>query len=163
MSKKKQHHDKTNVMRLLDQAHVSYEANYYSTDDGALDGLSVAKKIGQNPDMVFKTLVCQGHSGNFCVFVVPVAEELNLKQGAKAAGEKSIAMIPQKILLPTTGYIHGGCSPLGMKKAFPTFIDSSAESQEMMYVSAGKIGTQVGLSPKDLAALSHAEFAQIAK
>lgn len=98
--KKKTHHDKTNVMRLLDQAHVAYESNFYTVDDGALDGLSVAKKIGQDPATVYKTLVCQGHSGNFCVFVIPVGTELALKQGAKAAGEKSIAMIP-KILLST--------------------------------------------------------------
>lgn len=158
MSKKKTHHDKTNVMRLLDQAHVAYESNFYTVDDGALDGLSVAKKIGQDPATVYKTLVCQGHSGNFCVFVIPVGTELALKQGAKAAGEKSIAMIPQKILLSTTGYIHGGCSPIGMKKAFPTFIDATAQNLSMMYVSAGKVGTQVGLSPQDLAHLSGASF-----
>ncbi|MEG1431846.1 Cys-tRNA(Pro) deacylase [Eubacterium sp.] len=161
MSKKKTHHDKTNVMRLLDQAHVAYESNFYAVDDGALDGLSVAKKIGQDPAVVYKTLVCQGQSGNFCVFVIPVGAELALKKGAKAAGEKSIAMIPQKILLPTTGYIHGGCSPIGMKKNFPTFIDTTAQNLSTMYVSAGKIGTQVGLSPQDLAHLSGASFSDL--
>lgn len=145
--KRKKEPQKTNVMRILEQAHLDYDPQYYDAEDGQIDGLSVAKKMGENPDDVYKTLVCQGHSGEFKVFVVPVAEELNLKKAAKAAGEKSVRMIHQKELLPNTGYIHGGCSPVGMKKQYDTVIDASAEGRERIYVSGGKIGTQVGVSP----------------
>jgi Cys-tRNA(Pro)/Cys-tRNA(Cys) deacylase len=161
MSKHTKHTDKTNVMRLLDQAGIAYAHNTYAIDDGAIDGLSVARKIGQDPDTVFKTLVCQGHSGDFKVFVIPVGLELNLKKGAKAAGEKSIAMIPQKILLPTTGYIHGGCSPIGMKKPFATFIHQTAQGLDTIFVSAGKKGVQVGVNPCDLAGFTGAAFADL--
>lgn len=155
---KKAKETKTNVMRLLDQADITYVSNFYTVDDGALDGISVARKIGQNPEEVFKTLVCQGHSGNFYVFVIPVAESLDLKKAAKACGEKSIEMIPQKLLLPNTGYVHGGCSPVGMKKPYPTYIDETALLFDRFYVSAGKIGTQVGLNPEKLAAYIAAAF-----
>lgn len=153
--------NKTNVMRLLDQAGIIYETHYYSVEDGALDGLSVARKMNEDPATVYKTLVCQGQSKTFHVFVIPVGATLNLKQAAKAAKEKSVAMIPQKILLPTTGYIHGGCSPIGMKKQFATFIDESAQQYTMIYVSAGKVGAQVGLNPMDLIQMIGAEFAAL--
>lgn len=153
--------NKTNVMRLLDQANIAHEEHYYSVEDGALDGLSVARKIGEDPEQVFKTLVCQGHSGNFYVFVIPVGENLDLKKAAKAGGEKSIAMIPQKMLLPNTGYIHGGCSPIGMKKLYPTFIDETAVLFDCIYVSAGKIGTQVGLDPEALIKMIGAQYAPL--
>lgn len=164
MAKKKKHkQDKTNVMRILDQAHIAYEAHFYDAEDGAIDGVSVARKMDEDPDAVYKTLVCRGHSGEFKVFVVPVAEELDLKKAARAAGEKSVAMIHQKELLPTTGYIHGGCSPVGMKKPFATVIDDSAADQPTIYVSAGKVGAQVGVAPKELADFVGASFASITK
>ncbi len=165
MAKKKHKKDpqKTNVMRILEQAHLTYDPKYYDTSDGQLDGVSVAEKMGENPDEVYKTLVCRGHSGDFKVFVVPVAEELDLKKAARAAGEKSVEMIHQKELLPNTGYIHGGCSPVGMKKLYATVIDASAEALERIYVSGGKIGTQVGVNPKALAEFIGASFADITR
>ena len=117
--------------------------------------------MGFDPAAVFKTLVARGAKGQFYVFDVPVAANLDLKKAAKAVGEKSIEMIHQKELLPLTGYVHGGCSPVGMKKLFPTVIDASAENLETMIVSAGKIGYQVELSPRDLAALVRAKYADI--
>ena len=128
-----------------------------------MDGVSVAAAVGKDVSQVFKTLVTRGASKKNYVFVVPVAMELDLKAAAKAAGEKSIEMIRQAELLPLTGYVHGGCSPLGMKKQFPTFIDASAQEQETMMVSAGKIGAQVELKPDDLATLARARFAPVAK
>lgn len=155
--------EKTNVMRLLDQKKVKYTGHHYEAPNGAVDGVSVAAAVGKDVSQVFKTLVTRGASKKNYVFVVPVAMELDLKAAAKAAGEKSIEMIRQAELLPLTGYVHGGCSPLGMKKQFPTFIDASAQEQETMMVSAGKIGTQVELKPDDLATLARARFAPIAK
>ena len=155
--------EKTNVMRLLDQKKVKYTGHHYEAPNGAVDGVSVAAAVGKDVSQVFKTLVTRGASKKNYVFVVPVARELDLKAAAKAAGEKSIEMIRQAELLPLTGYVHGGCSPLGMKKQFPTFIDASAQEQETMMVSAGKIGAQVELKPDDLATLARARFAPIAK
>ena len=155
--------EKTNVMRLLDQKKVKYTGHHYEAPNGAVDGVSVAAAVGKDVSQVFKTLVTRGASKKNYVFVVPVAKELDLKAAAKAAGEKSIEMIRQAELLPLTGYVHGGCSPLGMKKQFPTFIDASAQEQETMMVSAGKIGAQVELKPDDLATLARARFAPIAK
>ena len=155
--------EKTNVMRLLDQKKVKYTGHHYEAPNGAVDGVSVAAAVGKDVSQVFKTLVTRGASKKNYVFVVPVAMELDLKAAAKAAGEKSIEMIRQAELLPLTGYVHGGCSPLGMKKQFPTFIDASAQEQETMMVSAGKIGAQVELNPDDLATLARARFAPIAK
>ncbi len=155
--------EKTNVMRLLDQKKVKYTGHHYEAPNGAVDGVSVAAAVGKDVSQVFKTLVTRGASKKNYVFVVPVAMELDLKAAAKAAGEKSIEMIRQAELLPLTGYVHGGCSPLGMKKQFPTFIDASAQEQETMMVSAGKIGAQVELKPDDLATLARARFAPIAK
>lgn len=141
--------DKTNVMRILEQKKISYLShNYEST--GAISGMEVAQALGQNPDMVFKTLVTVGKSKANYVFVVPVNRELNLKKAARSVGEKSIEMIKSKELLPLTGYIHGGCSPIGMKKQFVTTIDQSAEGCERIMFSGGKIGYQVEMSLEDL-------------
>ena len=160
MAKNKE--EKTNVMRVLEQKKIAYSAHTYPHEEGvAVDGVTVAQSMGFDPAAVFKTLVALGAKGQFYVFDVPVAENLDLKKAAKAVGEKSIEMIHQKELLPLTGYVHGGCSPVGMKKLFPTVIDASAENLETMIVSAGKIGYQVELSPRDLAALVRASFADI--
>lgn len=142
---------KTNAMRLLDQAGIPYKVHTYSADDG-IDGLSVARSLGEDPDSVFKTLVTQGKSRAFYVFVIPVPGKLSLRHAARACGEKSVDMIPQKLLLPTTGYVHGGCSPVGMKKVFPTFIDETAILFDRIFVSAGKIGCQFEIRPDDLIA-----------
>lgn len=155
--------DKTNVMRLLDRAKIAYTPHYYDHQDGAIDGVAVAHKLGQPLEQVFKTLVTRGNGRNFYVFVIPVAEELDLKAAAKACGEKSVEMIHVKELLALTGYIRGGCSPIGMKKLFPTFLDESAREQQTIMVSAGKIGTQVELSPADLTAYIGAKLALLTK
>lgn len=141
--------NKTNVMRILDSKKIKYEMYDYSESD-ALSGTEVAQFLNQNPDTVFKTLVTAGKSGNHYVFMVPVCKELDLKKAAKSAGEKSIEMIKSKELLPLTGYIHGGCSPIGMKKQFKTFIDISAENYEKIIFSAGKIGYQVEVAVDEL-------------
>lgn len=152
--------DKTNVMRILDGKKIPYELHTYEADP-TLSGEEIANILGENPDCVFKTLVTQGKSGQYYVFVVPVKCELDLKKAAKEAGEKNIAMIKQKDLLPLTGYVHGGCSPIGMKKAFPTFIHQTAESFERIFVSAGRIGAQIELSPHDLVTVTNAKYAEI--
>ena len=141
---------KTNVMRLLDGAHLPYQMHYYDAPDGALSGVEVAQQLSQDPDHVFKTLVTTGASGKHYVFMIPVAEELSLKKAAAAAKEKSIVMLKSKDLLSLTGYVHGGCSPIGMKKVFPTFLDETAQLFDTIMFSAGKIGTQVEMSPDDL-------------
>ena len=151
---------KTNVMRILEKAGTAHSVHYYDPEKG-IDGLSVAAQLGQDPQAVFKTLVTQGKSRAFYVFVIPVGATLSLKRAAAACGEKSIEMIPQKILLPTTGYIHGGCSPIGMKKAFPTFIDETAQLFDSICVSAGKIGVQAELAPDDLLAMTGAQYAAL--
>ena len=138
----KKKEEKTNVMRLLDQHHISYKSYCY-VDTDAISGVDVAKVLGQNEAQVFKTLVTVGNSRNHYVFMIPVAEELDLKKSAKAVGEKNIEMVKSKELLPLTGYIHGGCSPIGMKKFFTTTIDESAKNFETIIFSAGKIGYQV--------------------
>lgn len=140
---------KTNVMRLLEQANISYK-HYCYVDTDAVSGLDVAGVMGQDPEKVFKTLVTVGKSGEHYVFVVPVNAELNLKKGANAVGDKAIAMIKSKELLPLTGYIHGGCSPIGMKKIFKTVVDESCMLFDTIIFSAGKIGYQVEVSPDDL-------------
>lgn len=152
--------EKTNVMRVLDQKKVAYESHSY-TPDATMTGEEIAALLGEDPAHVFKTLVTRGKTGQYYVFVVPVAAELELKKAAKAAGEKSIEMIKQKELLPLTGYVHGGCSPIGMKKAFKTFIHETAEPLDKMFVSAGKVGFQVELSPQDLAKTVGCGFADI--
>lgn len=152
--------DKTNVMRVLDQKKIEYKSyNYLNT--GAVSGLEVAEALGENPDMVFKTLVTAGKSKTNYVFVVPVDKELNLKKAAHSVGEKSIEMIKQKELLPLTGYVHGGCSPIGMKKQFVTTIDQSAEQFESIIFSAGKIGYQVEVSLEDLGKVIRFQLADI--
>ena len=159
MSKKD---EKTNVMRILDQKKVPYTPHTYPHEEGvAVDGVTVAKSMGQDPEAVFKTLVARGASNALYVFDIPVADSLDLKKAARAVGEKSVAMLHQKELLPLTGYVHGGCSPVGMKKQFRTVIDDSAQGLEAMVVSAGKIGFQVELSPADLAGLARARFAPV--
>ena len=141
--------EKTNVMRLLDQKKISYDYHCY-VDTGAVSGTEVATVLGQNPAQVYKTLVTVGKSRQNYVFVVPVNGELDLKKAAQAVGEKSIEMIKTKELLPLTGYVHGGCSPLGMKKVFPTVFDSSAMKHATILFSGGKIGWQVELSLAEL-------------
>ena len=142
--------EKTNVMRTLDRLKIKYTPYTYA-DTEAISGVEVAAVLNQNPEQVFKTLVTVASSGNHYVFMVPVAEELDLKKAAKAVGEKKIEMIKSKELLPLTGYIHGGCSPTGMKKPFKTVIHKTAENFETIIFSAGKIGYQVQLSLTDLA------------
>ena len=151
---------KTNVMRLLDGAKIPYRDHCY-VDSGVISGTDVARVLNQPVDRVFKTLVTEGSSREHYVFVVPVEKELDLKKAAKAVGEKSIAMIKSKELLPLTGYIHGGCSPIGMKKFFKTTVDVSARQQETIFVSAGKIGYQVELVPADLERMIRLSYADI--
>ena len=158
MSKHKE--EKTNVMRTLEQKKIAYTPHEYPAD-GPVDGVSVAKYLNQDPEQAFKTLVTRGASGGYYVFDVPVAENLDLKKAAKAVGEKSVAMIPQKELLPLTGYIHGGCSPVGMKKQFPTVFHETAELFDTIFVSAGKVEAQVQVNPADLLALLGAKTADI--
>ena len=151
--------EKTNVMRLLDAKSIPYEAREY--DPEITSGPLVAATLGEDPDTVFKTLVTEGPKKEHFVFVIPVNAELDLKKAAKAARVKSIAMIPQKELLPLTGYIHGGCSPFGMKKPFPTFLDETAELFPNIFVSAGRRGYQVGISPSDIISQIGASFADL--
>ena len=151
--------EKTNVMRLLDAKSIPYEAREY--DPEITSGPLVAAALGEDPDTVFKTLVTEGPKKEHFVFVIPVNAELDLKKAAKAARVKSIAMIPQKELLPLTGYIHGGCSPFGMKKPFPTFLDETAELFPNIFVSAGRRGYQVGISPSDIISQIGASFADL--
>ena len=158
MAKNKE--EKTNVMRTLEQKKIPYTAFSYDPN-GPLDGVSVAASLGQDPAAVFKTLVTKGAGGAYYVFDIPVAENLDLKKAARAVGEKSISMLPQKELLPLTGYVHGGCSPVGMKKPFPTFIDETALLCERFYCSAGRVGAQVEVSAEALAEYIGAEFADL--
>ena len=159
--------DKTNVMRVLEQKKVPYTAHAFAPegarpeDVASLSGEDIARALGEPVEQVFKTLVTRGKSGGYYVFVIPVAASLDLKKAAKACGEKSVAMILQKELLPLTGYVHGGCSPVGMKKQFPTFVDSTAENFDKMYVSAGKVGVQVELAPSDLAKVIRLTFSDL--
>ncbi len=152
--------DKTNVMRVLDSKKLPYACHTYEADP-TLTGAQIAGLLGEPADHVFKTLVTQGKSNKYYVFVVPVEAELDLKKAAKAAGEKSVAMIRQKDLLPLTGYVHGGCSPIGMKKVFPTFIHETAAALEKVYVSAGRVGAQIELSPDDLRKVVACTFADL--
>ena len=151
---------KTNVMRILEQAKVPFRHHCY-VDSGAISGLEVASALGQDPSHVFKTLVTVGKSGEHFVFVVPVDSELNLKKAAKAVSDKSIEMIRAKELFPLTGYIHGGCSPIGMKKQFRTVIHESAANMDVFFFSAGKIGYQIEIAPADLAKVLRFSFADI--
>ena len=152
--------EKTNVMRVLDGKKIAYESHSYEPDQ-TLTGAEIAGILCEDPSRVFKTLVTRGKTGQYYVFVVPVEAELDLKKAAKAAGEKSVEMIKQKELLPLTGYIHGGCSPIGMKKAFPTFIHQTAQEGEKIFVSAGKVGWQIELAPADLMSVVRCTLADI--
>lgn len=154
--------DKTNVMRVLDKAKIDYSFRKYEPI-ASLTGGEIARLLGEEPEKVFKTLVTVSKSKEHYVFMLPVEKELDLKKAARAAGEKNIEMIAQKELLSLTGYVHGGCSPIGMKKAFPLTVDKTAEQLPKIFFSAGKIGYQVELSPKDLAKLTRAQFESIAK
>lgn len=154
---------KTNVMRLLEQAKIPYEMTTYEVKDGKIDGQAVALKIGKPAKQVFKTLVAVGKSKENYVFVIPVDDELDLKKASQAAGEKSMEMLHVKDLQKTTGYIRGGCSPIGMKKAFRTFIHESAKSLEAVTVSGGKIGVQVTVAPESLVSYVHASFEDLIK
>ena len=152
---------RTNVARLLETSGIACEEHHYDTADGAIDAVSVARKLGKPVEQVFKTLVTVANQHDNFVFVVPAADELDLKKAAKAVGRKSIEMIPLKQLLPLTGYVHGGCSPLGMKKQFRTVIDTSASDKETIMFSAGKIGQQIETAPSELAKALDFEYADI--
>lgn len=154
---------KTNAMRILDSKKVSYEMLSYESEDGKIDGISVAHKIGVDEKNVFKTLVAQGTSKELYVFVIPVSEELDLKNAAKIAGEKKVEMIAVKDIMKYTGYIRGGCSPIGMKKNYKTFIHESAEDLDFIIFSAGKIGHQIKMNPKDLLSAVEGKFAFLIK
>ena len=156
----KQKEEKTNVMRVLEQKNIPYTPHAYDPDAG-LDGVRVARQLGEDPETVFKTLVARGASGGVYVFDIPVGDSLDLKKAAKAVGEKSVAMIAQKELLPLTGYVHGGCSPVGMKKQYPTIFHETAEIIDSIMVSAGKIGFQVELKPAALMELAGASTADL--
>lgn len=153
--------EKTNVMRVLDSKKIPYTAHTYEADP-TLTGTQIAGLLGEPAEHVFKTLVTQGKSGRYYVFVIPVEAELDLKKAAKTAGEKAVAMIKQKELLPLTGYVHGGCSPIGMKKAFPTWIHETAAETGIIYVSAGRVGAQIELKTEDLRKAAACEFADLA-
>lgn len=160
---KKQAAHKTNAVRIVESRKIPYSMYEYEAPDGFLDGVSVAEATGQNVDQVFKTLVLQGASHEFYVCVIPVAKELNLKKAAKHFGEKKIEMIPHRNITKVTGYIKGGCSPVGMKKLFKTAIDESASSFETIIVSAGKVGLQMELPVTDLLEVAQAGLADIAE
>lgn len=152
--------DKTNVMRILDKKKIKYQWHSYDSAE-AISGMEVAAVLGQEPDMVFKTLVTTGKSGSYYVFMVPVNRELDLKKAAKAVGEKKVEMIKSRELLPLTGYIHGGCSPIGMKKQFPTVIHETAADKDHIMFSAGKIGYQIETSPAELKKIVNYRFADV--
>ncbi len=152
--------EKTNVMRILEQKKIPYTAHIYS-DTAETNGLQIASRLGEDPDRCFKTLVTVGKSGNKYVFVIPVNRELDLKKAAKAVFEKSIEMLKAKDLFPLTGYVHGGCSPIGMKKFFKTVINNTAESFDTIYFSAGKIGYQVEVSPSDISKVIQFTFCDL--
>lgn len=154
---------KTNAMRLLDSNKINYTTHSYENKDNKIDGIAVANKIGKDVEMVFKTLVTQGHSKEYYVFVIPVAEELDMKKASKAAGEKNIEMIHVKDINSITGYIRGGCSPLGMKKVFRTFVQEEALLFETIVFSGGKIGAQIEMNPNDLQKVIDCSFVDIIK
>lgn len=154
------HDKKTNAIRELDAAKLPYQARFFEGTE-ALSGVEVARKLGLDQDRVFKTLVTRGKSGTYRVFMIPVACELDLKKAASAAGEKAVAMIKSKELMPLTGYVHGGCSPIGMKKPFPTYIDETAELYESIYFSGGRIGCQLEMALEDLRAIVPVETADL--
>lgn len=151
--------DKTNVMRILDQKKIAYTPHIYSEE--LTEGVRIAEALGEEPERVYKTLVTRAASGLHYVFVIPVAASLDLKAAARAVGEKSVSMLLQKELLPLTGYIHGGCSPIGMKKPFSTVFDITAEGFDRFFVSAGRVGRQIEANPRQIANLINAKFAKL--
>ncbi|MCH5267919.1 MAG: Cys-tRNA(Pro) deacylase [Lachnospiraceae bacterium] len=151
---------KTNAMRMLERAKISYQVNLYECEE-FIDGIDVADRLGQDYEMAFKTLVTQGKSGNYYVYVIPVHRELDMKKAAKAVGEKSVEMLPVREINQITGYIRGGCTPIGMKKPFPTVIHESAKQQAEIAISGGRHGVQIVLSPDDLATVIKADFADV--
>lgn len=154
---------KTNAMRRLDSAGIKYDSAEYAIDENDLSGVHIADELGISPKCMFKTLVARHESNAFLVFCIPSDEELDLKKCAVAAGVKRVEMIQMKELLPLTGYMRGGCSPIGMKKSFPTYIDESAKTHDKIYVSAGERGKQLIISPTELAVFVNAEFAALTK
>ncbi len=154
---------KTNAMRMVENAGIPMDTAEYTVDEEDLSGVHAAKMLGIDPDCMFKTLVCRDDRGGYDVFCIPVAFELDLKKCAVAAGVKRVEMIHVKELLPLTGYIRGGCSPVGMKKKFPTYIDETATLFERIYVSAGQRGVQMILDPMDLARIVDATFSDLIK
>lgn len=156
----KDHDHKTNAIRTLDAAKAAYQARFFECPE-ALSGVEVARLLELDADRVFKTLVTQGRSGEHYVFMIPVACELDLKKAAAAVGEKAVAMIKSRELLPLTGYIHGGCSPIGMKRQFPTAVDETAQLFDRIVFSGGRIGCQIEMAPDDLAAVVPLSFADL--
>ncbi|GAB1531398.1 MULTISPECIES: Cys-tRNA(Pro) deacylase [Brevibacillus] len=152
---------KTNAMRILDKEKIAYTMLTYATDDGKIDGIAVAQKIGREKNVVYKTLISQGTSKSYYVFVIPVEAELDLKKAAKAVGEKKIEMIPVKEITKVSGYIRGGCSPVGMKKLFPTVIDQRAQSLETIIVSGGNIGVQIEMAVEGLLQATKGSLADV--
>lgn len=151
---------KTNAMRFLDKCKINYEIQVYECEE-FIDGITVAEKLNQPVEETFKTLVAKGKSGSYYCFLIPVAEELNLKEAAKSVGEKSVELIAVKDINKVTGYVRGGCTPIGMKKQFTTVIHNSAQQLELFYISGGRIGTQIRLSPAELAGSINAKFVDI--
>lgn len=152
---------KTNALRQLDTAGIAYETVEYEVDENDLSGVHVAETAGIDPDMTFKTLVCRNEKSEPVVFCIPVTSELDLKKCARAAGAKSVSMVPVKELLALTGYVRGGCSPVGMKKKFPTYFDELAELYDEIYCSAGVRGMQMKVSVSELLAFTNAKTADI--
>lgn len=153
--------NKTNVARLLDKAKVSYELIPYEVDESDLSAVHVAASLGENVEQVFKTIVLHGEKSGYFVCVVPGDQEIDLKRAAKVSGNKKCELLPMKELLPVTGYIRGGCSPIGMKKHFPTYIHHTAEQYPYIYISAGQRGLQIKLNPADLLREARAEYAEL--
>ncbi len=153
--------NKTNAIRILESKNILFEVKEYEVDENDLSGETVAEKIGVNPEEVFKTLVAKGDKSGYCVFCIPVNFELNLKKAAKASDNKSVDLIKVKELFPLTGYIRGGCSPIGMKKLFPTYIDETAQLFERIFISAGIRGMQIHINPDDLRNIISAEFCDL--
>lgn len=162
MAKSKDKDIKTNAMRILEKNNIEFEINTYECDE-FIDGITVAEHNGQDPEQSYKTLVTEGKSREYYVFVIPVAEELDLKKAAKAVGEKSVEMIHVKDINKITGYIRGGCTPLGMKKQYVTVVDESAESRDKIIISGGRIGSQIILNPNDLVKVVKGKFDDIIK
>lgn len=153
--------NKTNAVRIIETAKINYTAHIYNVDENDLSGITVAKKINAEPETVFKTLVAHGDKTGIIVFCIPVTEELNLKKAAKESGNKKVELIKAKELLPLTGYVRGGCSPIGMKKRYPVFLDETVNLFDKIYVSAGIRGMQVCLAPKDLTELTEANLCDV--